>query len=499
MSGGLPVPRMTADAPERRPPTYGAVPGATAVAPGEAAGIAPVGYLTKRFPRLSETFILDEILGLQAAGLPLRLYSIRDPHEPVVQPDAALVQGPVTYLRPEPAIGARARWLAGTLSSHARQAVAHPVRYPRTLLDAVRQRDRRAALSHFVDAGRLATLLDDAGAWHLHAAFAHGPAAIAHRVHQMTGRPFSFAGHAKDIYVSDPRQLARRAVEAEFVLVCSESARRELEAITGPSATRVHLVHHGVDTERFRPAGEARGTAPAPAPAPVAGRVADAPAPGVPGMDAQAPAPLRLLAAGRLVEKKGYPVLLEALAAVVASGRPVSCRIIGDGPLRAALAEQARALGIAEVVTFEGARSHAEVADAYRAADAFVQCSVVLADGDRDGVPNVVLEAMASGLPVVASDVAGIPEAVVDGETGFLVAPSEPAAVADRIGRLADDRALARRLGDAGRARAVARFDRRAAQRAVARLVAEATRAPRAGTARASDGRTPIADGQAPR
>ncbi len=470
-----------------------------AVARRGAPGLPRVGYLTKRFPRLSETFILDEVLGLQAAGLPLRLYSIRDPHERVVQPDTALVQGPVTYLRPEPTLRSRAAWLAQTLAGHARQAAAHPVRYSRTLLDALGQRDRRAALSHFVDAARLATLLDDAGAWHLHAAFAHGPAAIAYRVHQMTGRPFSFAGHAKDIYVSDPRQLARRAAEAEFVLVCSESARAALEASIGPSTAQVHLVHHGVDTARFRPAEEAQETVarsvsvPAPAPGAVT--------PGShPPAAAPAPGPLRVLAAGRLVEKKGYPVLLDAIALVAASGRQVRCRIIGEGPLRAALTAQAAERDVADLVTFEGAKDHAQVADAYRAADVFVQCSVVLADGDRDGVPNVVLEAMASGLPVVASDVAGIPEAVVDGATGFLVPPSDPAAVAERIGRLADDRALARRLGDAGRARAVARFDRRAAQRAVARLLAEAAGATRAQVvARTPDACTPLAGGQAPR
>ena len=440
--------------------------------------VRPVAYLTKRFPRLSETFILDEVLGLEDAGVPLRLFAIRDPHESLVQPDVARVRGPIVYLRPEPGVRARIGWLGSTVAAHARVAVTHPVRYWRTLVDAFGHRQRRAALSHFVDAGRLAVQLEREDARHLHAAFAHGPAAIAHQVHLLTGLPFSFAAHAKDIYVSDPEQLARRAAAAEFMLVCSESARAALASIAGPAADRIRLQYHGVDALRFRPDEVA--------PAETARAAADPPAAEVARATVTPPAgsaalssggrPFRLLAAGRLVEKKGYRVLLDAVALLTQRGQGVTCRIVGAGPLRAELEARARALGIEGAVTFDGALSHEQVAAAYRDADAFVQCSVVLPDGDRDGVPNVVLEAMASGLPVVASDVAGIPEAVVDGVTGFLVAPSDPAAVADRVGRLVDDSVLSGRLGAAGRARILGRFDRASAVRHVARLMLDATR-----------------------
>ena len=449
------------------------VPGAGADEP-----VRPVAYLTKRFPRLSETFILDEVLGLEDAGVPLRLFAIRDPHETLVQPDVARVRGPLTYLRPEPAVRARLDWLGSTVAGHARFAAAHPARYWRTLVDAFGHRQRRAALSHFVDAGHLAARLERDDARHLHAAFAHGPAAIAHQVHLLTGLPFSFAAHAKDIYVSDPEQLARRAAAAEFMLVCSESARAELAGIAGPAADRIRLQYHGVDALRFHPGDTAPAT-------PITAgeratdndRPADAerPVDGEPATDGARP--FRLLAAGRLVEKKGYPVLLDALALLAREGHPVTCRIVGAGPLRADLEARALSLGIAGTISFDGALSHESVAGAYRDADAFVQCSVVLPDGDRDGVPNVVLEAMASGLAVVASDVAGIPEAVVDGVTGFLVPPSDPAAVADRIARLVENPALARRLGAAGRSRVLERFDRAAAVRNVARLMLDAARA----------------------
>ncbi len=426
-------------------------PGATSSAVAVARErLRPVAYLTKRFPRLSETFILDEILGLEEAGVPLRLFAIRDPHESLVQPDVARVRASVAYLRSEPGLRAKFAWLGATAAAHARLAAAHPVRYARTLLAAMTRSHRRAALGHFVDAGRLAGLLDAAGVGHLHAAFAHGPAAIAHQVHLLTGRPFSFAAHAKDLYVSDPRQLARRAADAEFVLVCSRSARDALSAVAGSGAARVRLAYHGVDTRRFRPAA---GTVPTDEAGQAAAR------------------PLRILAAGRLVEKKGFPVLLDAIGLLAARGRVVACRVVGDGPLHDALEARAAELGIAGLVTFDGERSHQAIADAYRESDVFVQCSVVVAGGDRDGVPNVVLEAMASGLPVVASAVAGIPEAVVDGTTGFLVPASDPVAVADRLAALADDPALALRLGEAGRARVLAGFDRAAAVGGVARLL----------------------------
>ena len=448
--------------------------GQTPIVPGVAGDepVRPIAYLTKRFPRLSETFILDEVLGLEDAGVPLRLFAIRDPHESLVQPDVARVRGPLAYLRPDPAVRARLGWLGSTVAGHARVAAAHPARYGRTLVDAFGHRQRRAALSHFLDAGHLAARLERDHARHLHAAFAHGPAAIAHQVHLLTGLPFSFAAHAKDIYVSDPEQLARRATAAEFMLVCSESAREELARTAGPAADRIRLQYHGVDALRFHPGGTALAT-----PSADGERPAHAEHPADDEGATDGPRPFRLLAAGRLVEKKGYPVLLDALALLARQGHAVTCRIVGAGPLRADLEARARALGIAGTISFDGALSHESVAGAYRDADAFVQCSVVLPDGDRDGVPNVVLEAMASGLAVVASDVAGIPEAVVDGVTGFLVPPSDPAAVADRTARLVENPALAHRLGAAGRSRVLERFDRAAAVRNVARLMLDAARA----------------------
>lgn len=395
--------------------------------------LGTVGYLTKRFPRLSETFILDEILGLEAAGVPLRLFAIADPGEATVQPDVDRVKSPIVYLRSRAGIVARARDLVAGVAAHVWLVRHTPRRYLGVVAYIARERRHRSTLINFAQAGRLSRLLHDAGAHHIHAAFAHGPASVAHFVHLLTGLPFSFAAHAKDLYVSSPDLLARKLDDALFVLVCSTSAADELAARAGASAAKVVLAPHGVDTRRFRPA--------APAPA------------------ASAHAPLRVLAVGRLVEKKGYPVLIDALGALARSGVAISCRIIGAGPLRARLEAQAKERGIAERVEFVGARTHQEIADSYQEADVFVQASVVVAGGDRDGIPNALLEAMASGLAVVASDVAGIPE-VVAPDCGLLVPPGDAEALAEALARLAGDATRRVELGRAARAHVVAGFDR---------------------------------------
>ncbi|HUY60603.1 MAG TPA: glycosyltransferase, partial [Candidatus Dormibacteraeota bacterium] len=325
---------------------------------------ATVGYLTKRFPRLSETFILDEILGLEATGVPLRVYALGHPGETLVQPDVNLVASPVTYLHPPGNWRVRVGAAGATAAAHGLLLLRSPRRYLGVVAYIARKRRHLSTVRHFWEAGRLARHLERANARHLHAAFAHGPASVAHFVHLLTGLPFSFAAHAKDLYLSAPDLLARKVAAAEFVLTCSESAATTLRQIAGPSAGKVVLARHGVDTARFVPMGRAVD--------PIA-------------------AELRILAVGRLVEKKGYRVLLTALATLADSGRRVPCQIVGAGPHRGALEALIGEGDPGTTVPLLGARTHQEVAACYREADVFVQASVVLADWDRDGTPNSLL------------------------------------------------------------------------------------------------------------
>lgn len=403
-----------------------------------------VGYLTKRFPRLSETFILDEILGLEAAGVPLRLYALGHPGEQLEQPDVSRVASRVCYLHSPGDRLAQTRDAVRTLRAHWVLIRRMPRRYLGVVGYIARKRRHLSTVRHFATAGRLVLLLEADGCRHLHAAFAHGPASVAHFVHLLTGLPFSFAGHAKDIYVSAPDLLARKVNAASFVLTCSESAALAMRAAAGPAAGKVLLAQHGVDTARF-----------APAPTPSAGQ--------------KPTRPLQVLAVGRLVPKKGYPVLLRALAELAARNQPVVCTVIGAGPERVALNALASELGVVELVRFQGAATHQEVAAAYRQADVFVQASVVLPNGDRDGIPNSLLEAMASGLPVVASEVAGIPEVVRPG-SGLLVPAGDHQALAAALARLGTDPGLRAELGQAARQHVLSTLDRRVCSAHVARL-----------------------------
>jgi len=423
----------------------------TQVRPAERAAV--VGYLTKRFPRLSETFILDEILGLEAAGVPLQLFSIADPGEAIVQPDVSKVASAVGYLH-----SGGGQWATGHeylrfLRAHLTLLRRRPLRWCAVVGHIALFRRHVSTVKHFLQAGALAVELERAGGEHVHAAFAHGPASIAHFVHLLTGMPFSFAAHAKDLYLSSPDILARKVAASSFVLVCSSSAAAELvrvvEAHPDPTvrthASKIILAPHGVDTDRFAPDPAARRR---------------------PG-----PAPLRIVAVGRLVPKKGIPVLLGALAELDAAGVDFECRIVGGGELRAELSDLAVQLGLAGSVRFLGALAQPEIVAHYRWADVFVQASVITPDGDRDGIPNSVMEAMASGLAVTASAVAGIPEVVRDGLTGLLVAPGDSVALATALRSLAEDPTLRQRLGAEARRYAVEHLSRRACIEPVAALL----------------------------
>lgn len=398
-----------------------------------------VGYLTKRFPRLSETFILDEILGLERCGVPLRLYAMAHPRERVVQPDAERVRSQVRYLH---GTGGSRAWLSATrgmAAAHASFVRRHPRRYATVLASALVERPRAATIKRFLEAVYLTVLLERDGVRHLHAAFAHGPAEVARLAHRLSGIPYSFGAHAKDLYLTEPAVLAQRVADARFVLVCSESAAEHLRRAAGDASAKVVLAPHGVDTARFRPPSGSR-------------RVERATAP--------APGSLRLLAVGRLVEKKGYPVLLRAIARARDAGYPITLTAIGDGAQLPSLRALTAELRLGDAIRFVGPRTHQEVAAAYLEADAFAQASVVLDDGDRDGIPNSLLEAMASGLAVVATRTGGIPEVIVDGESGLLAAPGDVESLASQLMRVAADGDLRQRLGLRARATVVERFDR---------------------------------------
>ena len=375
-------------------------------------GQAPkrIAVLVKRFPRLSETFILNEFLELRRQGLPVDLYAIMDPHEPRAHPEALALLPEVTYLQPG------SPWAA--LPIFARTVRRHPWGSLRAAGWVV-TRHSLAAARNYLHALVLVEHLARRGPAHLHAHFLHSPAAIAFIAHKVTGQPYSLTGHAKDIYTTLPENLRMRCEHAEFVATCTAANVAHLQEVTDLEPTAIRLCRHGTNVERF----------------------ADAP---------RRPRPGRIVSVGRLVPKKGFNELVRACGILHRRGVAFDLRVVGGGELRDELGALAGAHGISDRVTFLGARSQQAVIDELAEAQVFALTPVVLADGDRDGIPNVLLEAMAAGLPVVATAVSGIPEVVVDGVNGRLVPEHRPDLTAEVLAELLGDAVQRDRLGAAG-------------------------------------------------
>lgn len=389
----------------------------------------PLGVLVKTYPKLSETFILEELLGLERLGFSLRLYSLAPATDAITHPAVARVRAPLVRL-PE-----SMRGHAGAFAArHARLLFGAPLRYLGALGAAARR--GRRGLHDFARAGWLAGQLRDDGVEHLHAHFIATPADVAELVGRLAAMPFSISAHAKDIYLSDPAELRRKLHAARFTVTCTELNRQTLAAIA-PQAN-VQRMYHGVDHALFHPAQ----------------RLA------TPATPAANPPTLPLiLSVGRLRAKKGLDTLIDACAALRQRGQAFVCEIVGYGEEQARLEAQIERLGLGDCVRLPGKLAREQVIARYARAAVYVQPSRIAADGDRDGIPNVLLEAMAMGLPVVASNVSGIPELVGHGHNGLLVESDQPEALADAIVRLLAQPQLCAELGGQARQTVTASFD----------------------------------------
>jgi glycosyltransferase involved in cell wall biosynthesis len=263
---------------------------------------------------------------------------------------------------------------------------------------------------------------------HIHAHFAHGPCTTALYAAALTGTEYSFTAHAKDIYVQEEGFLRTKLDRAKFVVTCTGFNRRTLQNVH--DGTPIHRIYHGVDCTAF---GERKES-----------------------LDHDVP---HILSVGRLVPKKGFPTLFKALALIAERGRAFRCTIIGDGPQKAELEALVQKLGLTDHIEFTGKLTQEEVIGHYAAADCISLACQVLNDGDRDGIPNVLVEAMAMGVPVVSTRISGIPELVEDEVTGLLVESGDSAALSISIERVLSDPALAQRLSEAGRARVTEEHD----------------------------------------
>lgn len=343
-----------------------------------------VCYLLKRFPRLSQTFILNELLELERQGVDVVVVARRGSGEALTHERLAELRAPVRYLG-----------------------------------DAKTDR-------------QMADVVSETGATHVHAHFATWAADAAMRINALTGIPYSFTAHARDIHHEgvDEAALVARISRAAFVVTVSDANRDHLAALLRAHGAegRVIRLYNGMDLTSLRPASEGRD----------------------PGL---------VVSVGRLVEKKGFADLIEACRLLRDGGREVRCAIVGEGELRAELQEQIVGAGLADVVSLPGARPQRDTLATIASGAVLALPCVVAADGDRDGLPTVILEAMALGTPVVSTDLPGVPEMIVDGVSGRVVPQRDPARLAAALGDLLDAPGDRRRFAERALADVHTRFD----------------------------------------
>ena len=387
--------------------------------------LAPIAYLARNLPAVAETFVVREITALRRLGLEIQAFSLHQPDAGVRHPEAPdLAQEVEILVQPcNPLF-----WLA-----HLLFVLRFPKRYFHCLYAYVLIADgtwqsRRRSLAYFMVAPFAAWRLRRTGSKHLHAHFANAATSVALMAATLAGISFSFTAHAFDIFI-DKHLLPAKLSAAAFVACISQYNVRYLREHF-PEALKANLVvvRNGLNIERFHPYPHPLG------------------------------APPCIIAVGRLVETKGFHTLVEACARLRDQGLTCRCLIIGAGSEAGRLKNMINDLNLADRIILKGKLSPDECLSYYQQADVLAM-PACMRNQDADGIPTVLIEAMAMEIPVVASRVSGIPELVRDGETGLLIAPDDATALAEALTRLIQDQDLARRLAQAGRNLVVAQFN----------------------------------------
>jgi len=387
-----------------------------------------IAVILKGYPRLSETFIAQELLGLERAGLKLRLFSMRHPTTSKRHPVHDEITAPVSYLpeylHDEPMRVLRGWWKARRLPGYKATRAAW--------LADLKREPTRNQVRRFGQALVLAAELPG-DVTHLHAHFIHTPGTVTRYASLLTGLPWTCSAHAKDIWTSTDADLKGKLAETRWVVTCTETGWRHLRELS-PRPDSVHLSYHGLDLSRFAaPQGER------------------------PARDGNDPAhPVELVTVCRAVEKKGLDILIAALA-LLPDDLHWHWTHIGGGDLEETLKRQGAALG--DRLSWLGSMTQAEVLARYRDSDLFVLPCRIARDGDRDGLPNVIVEAQSQRLAVVSTTVSGVPELIRDGVNGLLVPPEDPDALAAALARLIRDPQARQEMGAAGEARVRGEFD----------------------------------------
>ncbi len=403
-----------------------------------------IAVVLKGYPRLSETFISQEILALQRLGFDFQLISLRHPTDKAVHPVNREISAPVTYLpeyiHHEPLRVLKAWW---KVRGNKGYASAWQIFRKDLSRDFSRNRIRRFAQGMVI----AAEFGDKISALYAH--FLHTPASATRYAAKIIDKPFAISAHAKDIWTSPDWEISEKLIDCRWLATCTAGGRDHLQGLSR-DPEKVHLVYHGLDLARFPPrSGRASKRT---------GKSADE--------------PLKIVTVGRAVAKKGLDNLIDALA-LLPGGLHWHWIHIGGGPLRDKLHEQAEKLGILKKCHFRGALDQVDVIAAYQQSDLFVLPCRIDENGDRDGLPNVIVEAQSQGLAVISSPISGIPELIVNEKNGLLIEPDRPELLAKAIALLAGDYQKRNDMGKAGERRVRAEFDHLATIGDLAELLSE--------------------------
>ena len=396
--------------------------------PAGCVGRARVAFVLKGYPRLSETFIAQEIAELEQRGLEILIVSLRHPTDRQAHPIHGEIRASVLYL---PEYLWREPWRVLRAWWQLRRWPSYPGAKAMWLADLRRDltpnRIRRWGQALVLAAELPAAIRQ------LHAHFLHTPASVTRYAAALKKLPWSGSAHAKDIWTSQTWELREKLAECQWLVTCTGVNAQYLSSLA-PNG-RVELVYHGLDLRRFAPGPQRRS-------------MRD-------GCDTSDP--VRILSVGRLVEKKGTDVLLEALALLP---EDLHWRLVhvGGGPLGRELAKRAQALGMKDRIEWRGAMAQVELIKEYRRADIFALACRVARDGDRDGLPNVLMEAQSQALACISTEVSAIHELIEDGVSGLMVQSDHPSSFAGGLERLIREPAQRQALGQAGQSRVLQSF-----------------------------------------
>ncbi len=392
-----------------------------------------LGMILKGYPRISETFISNEILLLEKLGFSIRIFSMRHPRESFSHKSVKKIKAGVDYL-PHTILKGFFPFAYHNLLL----AIKRPKQYGKALKTAFirfRRTKKSATIKHLLQAGYLVNkLLPKTNIIHLHAHFAHSPASVAMFASVLSGLDFSFTAHAKDIYTSHKGQIREKILLAKFVVTCTGYNKKYLEKTAAGLNTPIYKVYHGIDLGLFSAEKAPNNIKP----------------------------PYKILTIARMVEKKGLATVYKALFILKQKGILFSHNLIGDGEDREKIFAIIKELGLENQCKCPGTLPHEKVLEYYGNSHVFALGCQIASNGDRDGIPNVFAESMAMGVPVAATDVSAIPELIENGKQGLLVKPGHPEMLADAIEKLLTDIPLRKKIIKAANKKVHEIFDNKA-------------------------------------